>query len=108
MLDAGLTVIFIPLATATGGADTIENMEIEARVQAAFGMMFRKPGDRLFTNHVFWRPVPEWGEWPERFGPALGDATIATNAKGQIVMTRRFTNYTLTLNTATKEVTYAP
>jgi hypothetical protein len=106
MLDAGLTVVFCPVASATGAADTIENLEIEQRLQAAFGMMFRKPGDRLFTNEVFWRPVPEWTAWPRRFGPALGDATIATNALGQIVMSRRFTNYTLALNTATKQVTY--
>ena len=32
------------------------------------------------------------------------NATIATNAQGQVVMTRRFANCTLTLNTATKEV----
>ena len=105
MLDAGMTVVFIPLGNATGGANTIENLEVEQRLQAAFGMMFRKPGDRLFTNQIFWRPVPEWTGWTESFGPALGDATVTTNGLGQIVMTRAFANCTLTANVATKEVT---
>lgn len=106
MLDRGMAVIFIPAGNATGGANTIENIEIEQRLQAAYGMMFRRPGDKLFTNQIFWRPVPEWTQWPEMFGAALGEATIATNAQGQIVMTRSFTNYTLTANVATKEVIY--
>lgn len=108
MLDAGLTVIFIPLGTETGGASTIENMETEQRLQAAFGMMFRKPGDRLFINELFWRPAPEWANWPERFGPALGSATITTNVLGEIEMTRQFTLDTLTLNTTTKQVIDQP
>jgi hypothetical protein len=106
MLDAGLTVIFVPLATVTGGANTVENLEIEQRLHAAFGMMFRRPGDRLFVSADFWRPPPTWADWPQRLGPALGDATILTTATGQIVMTRRFTNGTLALNTTTKEVSY--
>jgi hypothetical protein len=107
MLDAGMTVVFIPLGSATGGADTIENVEIESRLQAGFGMMFRKPGDRLFTNELFFRTVPEWTAWPTTFGPALGAATVTKDALGQIIMTRQFTNYTLTINVNTKEVTYA-
>ena len=107
MLDAGMTVILIPLGNATGGENTLENLEAEQRLQAAFGMMFREPGDRLFTNQLFWRPTPEWTGWTESFGPALGGADVATNDLGQIVMTRAFANYTLTANVATKEVTYA-
>ena len=104
MLDAGLTVIFIPTGTETGGPATIENLETEQRLQAAFGMMFREPGDRLFVNELFWRPPPAWAQWPERFGTALADATLATNALGEIVMSREFAHGTLTLNAATKEV----
>jgi len=104
MLDAGLTVIFCSLATTTGGGNTPENLASEQRLEAAFGMMFRKPGDRLFMNEMFWQPPPDWAAWPRDFGPALADATVATNAQGQVVMTRRFTNCTLSLNTATKEV----
>jgi hypothetical protein len=106
MLDAGLTVIFIGLGSATGLPDTIENIEAEQRVQAAFGMMFRKPGDRLFTNEIFWRPIPEWADWPGRFGAPLAAATVTRNAAGEVVMTRAFANTTLTLNVATKAVTY--
>ena len=105
MLDAGLAVVFCPIATATGGDDTIENLEAEQRLHAAFGMMLRKPGDRLFVAELFWRPIPEWANWPSSFGRALGEATISTSGQGQIVMSRRFANATLTLNTATKEVT---
>jgi hypothetical protein len=106
MLDAGLTVIFIGLGSATGLPDTIENIEAEQRVQAAFGMMFRKPGDRLFTNEIFWRPIPEWADWPSRFGAPLAAAAVTRNAAGEVVMTRAFANTTLTLNVATKTVTY--
>jgi hypothetical protein len=106
MHDSGLTVIFIGLGSATGQPDTIENIEAEQRVQAAFGMMFRKPGDRLFTNEIFWRPIPEWTDWPSRFGAPLAAATVARNAAGEIVMTRPFANTTLTLNVTTKTVTY--
>src|SRR4051812_22149838 len=106
MLDAGMTVVFIPLGSATGGADTIEKIENESRLQAGFGMMFRKPGDRLFTNELFFRTVPEWTAWPKTFGPALGAATVTKDALGQIIMTRQFANDTLTINVNTKEVTY--
>jgi hypothetical protein len=106
MLDAGMTVIFIPLASATGGADTIENTEQEQRLQAAFGMMFRKPGDRLFINETFWRPVPDWTKWPQEFGAPLGKPAVMTNAKGQVIMTRPFSKGTLTVNVPTKEVKF--
>jgi len=108
MLDAGLTVIFIPLGTETGGAATLENAEQEQRLQAAFGMMFRHPGDRLFVNEYFFSPTPDWGEWTTRFGPALADATITTNVLGEIVMSRSFTHDLLTANVATKAVTDTP
>jgi hypothetical protein len=108
MLDTGMTVIFIAVGNATGDAATIENTEIEQRLQAAFGMMFRKPGDRLFTNQIFWRPVQEWTKWPEQFGAPVAPATVTTNDAGQIVMTRQFARTTLTVNVATKEVTYTP
>jgi hypothetical protein len=106
MLDAGMTVVFVALGSATGLPDTIENIEAEQRVQAAFGMMFRKPGDRLFTNEIFWRPVPEWGDWPSRFGAPLAAATVVRNAADEIIMSRAFANTTLTLNVTTKTVTY--
>jgi hypothetical protein len=108
MLDAGLTVIFIPTGTETGGAATIENIEAEQRLQAAYGMMFRQPGDRLFVNELFFRPTPDWGDWTTRFGLALGDATITANVLGEIVLSRSFTHDLLTANVATKEVTDSP
>ena len=103
ILDAGRTVIFFPIPTTTGDG-ALADLETEQRLHAAFGMMFRKPGDRLFTSQLFWRPSPEWADWPERFGPALGNAIVTTNARGEVVMWRRFRNYTLALNAATKEV----
>jgi hypothetical protein len=106
MLDAGMTVILVALGSTTGLPDTVATIEVEQQVQAAFGMMFRKPGDRLFTNEIFWRPIPDWGDWPSRFGAPLGAATVARNAAGEIVMTRAFANTTLTLNVTTRAVTY--
>jgi hypothetical protein len=106
MLDAGLTVVFVGLGSATGQPDTIENIEAEQRVEAAYGMMFRKPGDRLFTNEIFWRPIPDWADWPSRFGAPLAAATVTRNDAGEVVMTRAFANTTLTLNVATMTVTY--
>jgi hypothetical protein len=108
MLDAGMTVVFIPLGSATGGADTIENIEIEARLQAGYGMMFRKPGDRLFTNELFYRATPEWATWPQTFGAPVAAAAVAKDSLGQVIMNRQFANGTLTVNVNTKEVTYAP
>jgi hypothetical protein len=107
MLDAGMTVVLIPLGSATGGADTIENIEIEGRLQAGYGMMFRKPGDRLFTNELFYRTTPEWTKWPQLFGAAVGAATVTKDALGQVIMTRQFANGTLTVNVNTKQVTFA-
>jgi len=69
-------------------------------------MMFRKPGDRLFTNEIFWRPIPEWADWPSRFGAPVGAASVTRNDAGEVVMTRAFANTTLTLNVATMTVTY--
>jgi len=106
MLDAGLTVVLVALGSTTGLPDTVATIAVEQQVQAAFGMMFRQPGDRLFTNEIFWRPVPEWGDWPSRFGAPLAAATVARNASGEIVMTRAFANTTLTLNVTTRTVSY--
>jgi hypothetical protein len=108
MLDAGMTVILIPLGSATGGADTIENIEIEARLQAGYGMMFRRPGDRLFTNELFYRATPEWTKWPQTFGAPLAAATVVKDAAGQVVMTRPFANGNLAVNVNTKGVTFVP
>ena len=105
MLDAGLTVIFFPLPAPAGGADTMENLRAEQRLHAAYGMMFRKPGDRLFVSQLYWQPSPEWTRWPRALGAPLGGATVRSNALGQVVMTRQFAGGTLTLNAATKEVT---
>jgi hypothetical protein len=106
MLDAGLTVILVALGSTTGLPDTVATIEVEQQVQAAFGMMFRKPGDRLFTNEIFWRPTPEWGSWPSRFGAPLAAAIVTRNANGEVVLTRAFANTTLTLNVTTRSVTY--
>jgi hypothetical protein len=106
MLDSGLTVVLVALGSTTGLPDTVANTEVEQQVQAAFGMMFRQPGDRLFTNEIFWRPVPDWGDWPSRFGAPLEAATVARNAAGEVVMTRAFANTTLTLNVTTRTVKY--
>jgi hypothetical protein len=103
MLDAGKTIVFCPVITGTG-AEGMANLEAEQRLHAAFGMMFRKPGDRLFTSQLFWRPTPEWANWPQQFGRPLSDATMSTNSRGEVIMIRRFSNYVLTVNVATKEV----
>jgi hypothetical protein len=105
MLDAGKTIVFCPVITGTG-AEGMADFEVEQRLHAAFGMMFRKPGDRLFNSQLFWRPTPEWATWPQQFGRPLSDAVISTNARGEIIMTRRFTNYALTMNVTTREVKY--
>jgi hypothetical protein len=103
ILDAGRTIVFCPVITGTGD-EAMANLQAEQRLQAAFGMMFRNPGDRLFTSQLFWRPTPEWATWPQQFGRPLSDASISTNSRGDIVMSRRFTDYALTMNVATKDV----
>ena len=108
MLDAGMMVGLMPIPETAPGVDPNHSLEVEQRVHAAFAMMFRKPGDRLFVTQSFWRVAPDWASWPERFGAALGDATISTNGQGQIVLTRQFAHYTLTLNATTKVVSAVP
>jgi hypothetical protein len=101
MLDAGLTVIFISVP----GTDPSDTSDVEDHLQAAFGLMFRKPGDKLFIAQSYWQPSPDWTGWPSRFGSPLGNAVITTNVLGHIVMSRQFADGSLTLNTATNAVT---
>ena len=101
MLDAGLTVIFISLP----GTDPSDTGDVEGHLQAAFGLMFRKPGDKLFIAQSYWQPIPDWTGWPARLGAPNGNAVITTDAHGEIVMTRQFANGSVGLNTTTRAVT---
>jgi hypothetical protein len=101
MLDAGLTVIFISLP----GTDPSDTGDVEDHLQAAFGLMFREPGDKLFIAQSYWQPIPDWTGWPARLGAPKGNAVITTDAQGEIVMTRQFANGPVSLNTTTRAVT---
>lgn len=101
MLDAGLTVIFIPVS----GTNPSGTIDVEGQLQAAYGLMFRNPGDRLFISQAYWRTSPDWTQWPSQLGPPQGNAVITTNNRGEIVMVRQFANGSLTLNTTTRAVT---
>jgi hypothetical protein len=101
MLDAGLTVIFISLP----GTDPSDTSDVEDHLQAAFGLMFRQPGDKLFIAQSYWQPIPDWTGWPARLGAPQGNAVITTDPPGEIVMTRRFANGSVSLNTTTRAVT---
>jgi hypothetical protein len=101
MLDAGLTVIFISLP----GTDPSDTGDVEGHLQAAFGLMFRKPGDKLFIAQSYWQPIPDWTGWPARLGTPNGNAVITADAQGEIVMTRQFANGSVSLNTTTRAVT---
>jgi hypothetical protein len=101
MLDAGLTVIFISLA----GTDPSDTGDVEDHLQAAFGLMFRQPGDKLFIAQSYWQPIPDWTGWPARLGAPNGNAVITTDAQGEVVITRQFANGSVSLNTTTRAVT---
>jgi hypothetical protein len=71
----------------------------------AFGLMIRDPGDKLFIAQSYWQPILDWTGWPARLGAPKGNAVIATNAQGEIVMSRQFANGSVSLNTTTRAVT---
>jgi hypothetical protein len=101
MLDTGLTVIFIALP----GTDPSDTSDVEDHLQAAFGLMIRNPGDKLFIAQSYWQPIRDWTGWPARLGAPKGNAVIATNTQGEIVMSRQFANGSVSLNTTTRAVT---
>jgi hypothetical protein len=94
-------VIFISLP----GTDPSDTGDVEGHLQAAFGLMFRKPGDKLFIAQSYWQPIPDWTGWPPRLGTPNGNAVITADARGEIVMTRQFANGSVSLNTTTRAVT---
>ena len=100
MLYSGLTVIFI----AIPGTDPSDTSDVESHLQAAFGLVIRNPGDKLFIAQSYWQPKLDWTGWPARLGAPKGNAVIATNAQGEIVMSRQFANGSLSLNTTTRAV----
>lgn len=96
LLDAGLCVVFDPNSP---------NYAADAAVLAAWGMMLRAPGDRLFISVPFYlTSIPAWATWPKTLGAPSGPASVATDGTGQIVLSRSFAGGTVALNTFTGNV----
>jgi len=92
LLDAGKLIVLIPVDAAL---ETEAQRDAERRFIAAFAMMIRKPGDRLFVAWPFWKPAPDWATWPQDFGAAFSPATV--NPEQQFIE-RRFRNGRLQLD----------
>lgn len=91
----GITAVTIP----NYFGDTPEEImkwEKRGEVEAAWSMMVRNPGDKIFVSHAFWRPTPDWVHWPSEFGEPLGDAVLQIEG-GEVKMERIFENGTLQL-----------
>lgn len=89
-LSAGMHITF--WAADTPIVYNRERRLAEQRVLAAMVMCIRRPGDSLFVARPFFEDIPDWAEWPERFGPALGDYTITGSPP---VVRREFQNATV-------------
>jgi hypothetical protein len=97
LLDAGQAVIFIP---------DPNNYAADSTVLAAWGMMFRQPGDRLFIDEPFYlTTVPAWADWTQSFGAPAGPYSQTVDGSGEIILSRVFAHGQVSLNTFTGTVT---
>lgn len=93
-LDAGLQLQVTPWYIPNDG-----EWYDQVRFFAGMVMMMREPGDSIFVNRHPWDVVPDWVDWPERFGAALGECTIEMGPQYPIV-TREFEHASVTVDVA--------
>lgn len=90
-MDHGMHVELIPRWFPEGG-----NRDDAHTFMAGMIMILRRPGDSIFTSHVFFLDLPHWAWWPRDFGPPLGDYTII--AHDPPVYRREFQHAVLTVD----------
>lgn len=95
-LESGKMVIAIPVAQ--GGFTQLEN----ATAQAAFCMMIRNPGHRLFCALGADQAVPAWNNWPTQLGPPTAEYVITGNVT---TISRTFRNGSISIHVPTRVVT---
>ncbi len=98
-LDRGKIVVMIPV---TSSDEEQAANDLEVRFVAAFAMVVRRPGDRLFVAWPFWKANPDWNQWPADFGPPLADYQLDRKS---LELTRSFSKGLLRVDVATKIVT---
>lgn len=96
-LSQGKVVVLIPVVGSTA---TEEEGDREARLIAAFAMLIRNRGDRLFVAWPFWKPVADWADWPKRLGEPAGEWEFEADG----VLSRRFQGGTLRVDVLKREV----
>ena len=96
MLDAGMCVAFIP----QGDTQTGEYQQ-EAELLAAWAMMIRQSGDRVWVASPYWLDNPDWLFWPLTLGDPNGPADFSAFPE----VHRKFAGGELTVDLDTKDVT---
>lgn len=97
MLEQGLTVIFMP------------GKFLNQDATAAWALMIRKPGDRIFVSKNAHAEIPGWISWPEKLGIPIDPVGIVSSPNGkEVTVSRKFENSTISLNLATMEVKFTP
>ena len=100
-LAAGKVIVFIPVDP---GLEVPASKDEEARLIAAFAMVIRDPGDRLFVAWPFYKVEADWAYWPEQLGKATGQWQFEADH----VLTRRFERGLLWLDVISRKVQIKP
>jgi hypothetical protein len=96
-LAAGKLVVLIPIDRSL---KTKAQKDSESRLLAAFAMLIRNPGDRLFVTWPFYRIEPDWAGWPKRLGLPRGEWRFEADH----ILARSFKNGTLWIDVLRRSV----
>jgi hypothetical protein len=91
-LDSGELVLLVPNVNP----EPLIRVEQE-RIVAGLVMMLREPGDSIFVARTFWQETPDWVDWPERCGAALGEYALIGEPP---VLTREFEHARISVDMA--------
>jgi hypothetical protein len=90
-------VVLIPVDDSL---ETPAEIEREVRMLAGFAALVRNRGDSLFVAWPFWKPTPDWADWPKRLGESAGEWEFESDG----VLSRRFQGSVLRVDVRQKEV----
>lgn len=96
--------IVVLIAVPDKSITTEWERELEVRFIASFAMMIRKSGDKLYVAWPFYKPLPDWNDWPAVLGTPLSDCHIDDH----MVLKRLFQRAQFEIDTRVKSVRLIP
>jgi hypothetical protein len=80
----------------------MERVLNERRFMAGMAMLLRERGQPIFVHADYWHSMPNWIDWPAKYGRPRGDRVRT----GPTILQRHFEKGTLVVDTAAASVRF--